>query len=252
MLQSRQAVYKESIMYVYVWKHENVPFYVGLTKAHGRTNPLNAGGRGWLCKQKLDQIGRKNVTTELHIMDTLEEGQKLERSLIEQYGRVQLGNGPLTNLRPGGDGTHGMSEAGKSALSKHMRENNPTKNIATREKIAARRNSPDVAEKFAGDNNPAKRPEVRAKLKAKWDDPAYREARIKEKIGKAKHSEEHKANLRDRLLDPANPMREYHKTLNSDPTIKAKRAAALQSPEVRARISASLKAKWAERKAIKN
>lgn len=235
-------------MYVYVWKHENVPFYVGLTKAHGRTNPLNAGGRGWLCKQKLDQIGRKNVTTELHIVDTLEEGQKLERSLIEQYGRVQLGSGPLTNLRAGGDGTHGMSDAGKVALSKHMRENNPAHKPETRAKITARMNDPDVKAKFSGENNPAKRPEVRAKIKAKWDDPAYREARIAAQTGKAIHTEEHKSALRARLLDPKNPMREYHKTLNSDPAIKAKRTASLQSPEVRARISAALKAKWAERK----
>jgi len=68
-------------------------------------------------------------------------------------------------------------------------------------------------------------------------------------VGKKKHSKEHKAKLREKLLDPNNPMREYHKTLNTDPVIKAKRTATLQSPEVRARISAKLKEKWAERKA---
>jgi hypothetical protein len=239
-------------MFVYVWKHNETPFYVGMTKTLRRTNPLNSGGRGWLCKQKLEHVGRNNVVVEIHTTETLEAAQKLEVSLIEKYGRVQLGNGPLTNLRSGGDGVHGMSDEGKKATSERMKANNPMQNPETRKKAKARMNDPDVKAKFAGDNNPAKRPEVRAKLKAKWDDPAYREARIQEKIGKAKHSEEHKANLRDRLLDPANPMREYHKTLNSDLTIKAKRAAALQSPEVRARISASLKAKWAERKAIKD
>ena len=35
-------------MFVYIWKHNETPFYVGMTKAAGRTNPLNAGGRGWL------------------------------------------------------------------------------------------------------------------------------------------------------------------------------------------------------------
>ena len=235
-------------MFVYIWKHNNTPFYIGLTKAHGRTNPLNAGGRGWLCKQTLDKVGRANVIVELHIVTTLEEGKELERSLIEKYGRVQLGTGPLTNLRSGGDGTHGMSAAGKAANSERMRLNNPTRNPATLAKLKKRMNDPDVLAKFTGDANPAKRPEVRAKLKAKWADPAYREERRIEKIGKAKHSEEHKAELRAKLLDPSNPLRDYHKTLNSDPTIKAKRTAALQSPEVRARISAALKAKWAERK----
>jgi hypothetical protein len=143
-----------------------------------------------------------------------------------------------------------MSDAGKAALSERMKANNPAHNPNTRAKITARMNAPDVKKRFTGENNPAKRPEVRAKLKAKWDDPAYKEARRLEKIGKAKHSEEHKQKLRENLLDKDNPMREYHKVLNSDPAIKAKRNAALQSVEVRAKISAALKAKWAERKAI--
>jgi hypothetical protein len=239
-------------MFVYVWKHNETPFYVGMTKNIGRTNPLNSGGRGWLCKQKLAQINRADVVVELHTTETLEAAQKLEVSLIEKYGRVQLGTGPLTNLKVGGDGWQGMSDDAKKRLSLRMTENNPTNNPETRAKITARMNDPDVKAKFAGDNNPAKRPEVRAKIKAKWDDPAYREARTQAKVGKSIHTEAHKANLRARLLNPANPMREYHKTLNSDSAIKAKRTAALQSPEVRARISASLKAKWAERKAIKN
>lgn len=236
-------------MFVYVWKHNETPFYVGMTKSLGRTNPLNSGGRGWLCKQTLTQINRAEIVTEIHHVATLEDAQNLERSLIEKYGRVQLGNGPLTNLRAGGEGMHRMSEIGKAAIKKRMQENNPMRRPEVRAKVSARMNAPDVKEKFSGLNNPAKRPEVRAKIKAKWDDPAYREARRQEKIGKAKHSEAHKQKLRDKLLDKNNPMREYHKVLNSDPAIKAKRTAALQSPEIRAKISAALKAKWAERKA---
>ena len=236
-------------MFVYIWKHNNTPFYVGLTKEHRRTNPLNAGGRGWLCRQMLEKVGRANVVAEIHTVATLEEGQKLEQSLIESIGRVQLGTGPLTNLRPGGDGTHGMSEAGRMATKKRMQENNPMHNPETKAKAVARMNAPDVKEKFLGDNNPAKRPEVREKIKAKWQDPEYRNARRAEKTGRAIHSAKHKENLRQRLLDPTNPMREYHKVLNSDLTIRAKRTTALQSEEVRAKISAKMKAVWAERKA---
>lgn len=236
-------------MFVYVWKHEGVPFYVGLTNAHRRTNPLNAGGRGWLCKQKLEAVGRGNVVSEVYAVATPEEGRRMERELIIKFGRLSLGTGTLTNLRPGGDGTETMSVDGRKATSKRMRENNPTHRPEVRAKIKARMGSPDVKERFTGDNNPAKRPEVRAKLKAKWEDPAFRAARIAEKVGKAKHSDEHKAKLRDKLLDPDNPMRDQHKVLNSDPIIKAKREAALQSPEVRAKISARLKEVWAKRRA---
>jgi hypothetical protein len=196
-------------------------------------------------------VGRNNVVVEIHSAPTAEAAQELERAFILRYGRIQLGTGPLTNLKVGGDGSPGMSAEGRAATSKRMKENNPVHRPEVRAKITARMADPDVKQRFTGDNNPAKRPEIRAKLKAKWQDPEYKEAQRKARTGLKRHTEEHKAGLRARLLDPTNPMREYHKVLNSDENIKAKRVAALQSPEVRARISASLKAKWAERKAAK-
>jgi hypothetical protein len=238
-------------MFVYIWKKpDGVPFYVGMTKAIGRTNPLNSGGRGWLCKQTLEQVGRSNVIVEIHNAPTLEAAQEQERVFILQYGRIQLGTGTLTNLRPGGDGTSGMSEAGRATLSQRMKENNPVHKPEVRAKITARMADPDVKQRFIGDNNPAKKPEARAKLKAKWQDPEYQETQRKARTGIKRHTDEHKAKLRDKLLDPTNPMREYHKVLNSDPSIKAKRVASLQSPEIRAKISARLKETWAKRKAI--
>ena len=236
--------------YVYVWKHNETPFYVGLTKSSGRTNPLNAGGRNWLCKQKLTKIGPKNVVVELHRVDTPEEAQELERSLIEKYGRIQLDTGPLTNLRLGGDGIEVMSEAGKAATSKRMKENNPMHNPVVRAKLNARMNDPDVKAKFAGNNNPAKRPEVRAKIKAKWAEPEYKAMMTEKKIGRPIHSEVEKEKRRQILLDPNHPMRDSHIKLNTDPEIKAKRIAALRTPEVQAKISASLKLAWAKRKGL--
>jgi len=237
-------------MFVYIWKHNEIPFYVGMTKSAGRANPLNSGGRGWLCKQTLEKIGGKNVVIELHTVDTLEDAQLLERSLIEKYGRIQLNTGTLTNLRPGGDGVSVMSKEGKASLSKRMKENNPMKNPETLFKLNERMKSPEIVALFSGNNNPAKRPEVREKLLAKWQDPEYKEKQRLAKIGKAIHSEEEKEKRRQKLLDPNNPMREYHKTLNTDPAIKAKRIATLRTPEVQAKISAGLKASWAKRKSL--
>lgn len=237
-------------MFVYIWKHNDTPFYVGLTKAISRTNPLNAGGRNWLCKQKLAEIGPKNVVVELHRVESAEEGQKLECSLIEKYGRIQLNNGPLTNLKVGGDGTETMSDSGRLATRERMKKNNPMQDPKVRAKLLARMNDPDVKARFAGDNNPAKRPEVREKLLAKWQDPEYKERQRAAKTGKPIHSDEEKEKRRQRLLDPTNPMREYHKVLNSDPAIKAKRVERLRSPEVQAKISAALKLSWAKRKGL--
>ena len=236
-------------MFVYIWKHPNgTPFYVGMTKSAGRANPLNSGGRGWLCKQTLAEIGPKNVIVELHIAGTVEEAQALECEFITKYGRIQLATGPLTNLKTGGGGAFSMSEEGKERIRKRMKEHNPTFNPKVRAKIKARMDSPDIKNKFMGDNNPAKRPEVRAKLKAKWQEPEFREKQRQRKLNRSIHSENTKEKLRQKLLDPQNPMREQHKILNTDPLIKAKRVTALRTPEARAKISAGLKKAWVKKK----
>ena len=239
-------------MYVYIWKTpEGQPFYVGLTKTIHRTNPRNAGGRNWLCRQKLLELGVENVVVEFHIVADIIGAQELERKLITEYGRVQLGNGPLTNLQEGGNGAHGMSDAGKESLRQHMLDpTHPIRSPEARAKQRARMKAPDVTILFSGNNNPAKRPEVRAKIKAKWQDPEFRAARIAERKGVKKHSDQFKDAARQRLLSEDNPMREYHKVLNSDPTIAAKRAATLRSPEQRTRQSEAMKAYWAKRKAV--
>jgi hypothetical protein len=237
-------------MFVYVWKHNEVPFYVGASKSSRRTNPLNSGERGWFCKQKLNEIGAKNVVVELHMVDTLDEAQILERSLIEKYGRIQLGNGTLTNLRVGGEGLKSMTDASKLATSIRMKANNPMHNPETKAKAIERMRSPEVIARYSGENNPAKRPEVQAKIRAKWQEPEFREQQRQRKLGKPIHSEESKESRKQALLDPSHPIHAFNKTLNSDPDIKEKRVAALRSPEVQAKISASLKLSWAKRKGL--
>jgi len=239
-------------MYVYIWKTpEGQPFYVGLTKSINRTNPRNAGGRNWLCRQKLSEVGVEKVVVEFHTVANIINAQELERKLITEYGRVQLGTGPLTNLQEGGNGAHGMSDTGKESLRQRMLDpTHPIRSPEARAKQRSRMKAPDVTILFSGNNNPAKRPEVRAKLKAMWANPEFRAKMIAAQSGKSKHSLEEKQRRRERLLDPLNPMREYHKVLNSDPAIAAKRAATLRSPEQRTRQSEAMKANWAKRKAV--
>jgi hypothetical protein len=221
-----------------------------MSKTARRANPLNSGGRGWLCKQTLEKIGPKNVVAELRVVETQEEAAALERSLIELYGRIQCGTGPLTNLRPGGEGVATMTAEGKAATSVRMKLNNPMHNPKTLAKAVARMRAPDVVAAYAGDKNPAKRPEVRAKLLAKWQDPEYlAKQKASRKYG-PKHTEEFKQAARDRLMKPDNPMRTAHVRLNTDPEIHKKRVAALRDPETRAKIAESMRRRWAERKAV--
>ena len=238
-------------MYVYIWKDPNsIPFYVGFTKNKRRSNPLNNGGRSWLCKQKLAKIGADRVIIELRPVTSVEEGTALECKLIAEIGRIQTGSGPLTNLTSGGEGVHLPTPEHIEKLRQAMLDpNHPIRSAESRAKISKRMHSPDVKAKFLGEANPAKRPEVREKIKAKWADPAYRSARIAEKRGRSIHTEEEKQRRREALLDPTNPMRQSHKVLNTDPTIAAKRAATLRSPEQRARQSEAMQRYWTKRKA---
>jgi hypothetical protein len=235
-------------LYVYIWKHNDTPFYVGMSKTARRANPLNSGGRGWLCRQTLEKIGPKNVVAELRVVETQEEAAALERSLIELYGRIQCGTGPLTNLRRGGEGVATMTAKGKAATSARMKSNNPMRNPEILAKAVARMRAPDVVSAYSGDKNPAKRPEVRAKLLAKWQDPEYRAKQKASRKYGPKHTEEFKQAARDRLMQPDNPMRTAHVRLNTDPKIHEKRVAALRNPETRAKIAESMKKRWAERK----
>lgn len=236
-------------MFVYVWKHGDAPFYVGMSKTRHRTNPLNAGGRGWLCKQKLEAVGPNNVVVEIHPVADVDAAMALERSLIEKYGRVQLGTGPLTNLRKGGEKGAVMSEDGRARVSKRMRENNPMHHPEVRAKVTARMQAPDTQAKLRGANNPAKRIEVREKLVAKWKDPEYRAAQTAAKTGRKKHTDEFKAAARARLLQPENPLRTTHIALNTNPEIHKKRVETLRSPEARAKKSEIMRKVWAAKKA---
>lgn len=220
-------------MYVYIWKTpEGVPFYIGLTKSKRRSNPLNEGGRNWLCRQKLSEIDAAKVIVELRPVASVEEGVVLERKLIAEIGRIQTGTGPLTNLREGGEGTQSPTPEHREKLRQAMlNPNHPSRSEAAKAKKQMRINSPDVREKFLGDANPSKRPEVRAKLKAMWEDPAYKNARIAEMTGKPKNfSEEDLA--RRSAAAKANPlMKSWGERNGKDPEFDAKRIEGIRASQ---------------------
>lgn len=249
--------------YVYIWsKPGNIPFYVGLGRTVDRWNPLTARTRNPHCKRTVMKVGLDNIS--VRVIENLSKADacRIEQTLISYYGRKDIGNGPLTNMTDGGEGIQNVSAESRKKMAKAANDQkqqrsdrisgdkNPMRNPDVYAHAVSRMNLPENIAKFSGSKNPSKRPEVRAKLKAKWEDPEYREKQRNNKIGKPIHSEESKEKRRQNLLDPNNPMREYHKVLNSDPAIKEKRVAALRSPEVQAKISAGLKLSWAKRKGL--
>jgi hypothetical protein len=220
-------------MYVYIWKdlHGN-PIYVGLTKNTRRANPLNNGGRNWLTRQKLAEVGVHNVIVELQFVDSIVAGQELERNLIEKYGRIQTGTGPLTNLREGGEGVHSPSPEHREKLRQAMLD--PSHPCRSPEAMAARKKrmqDPDVRAKFSGEANPSKKPAVREKLKAKWAEPEYRAARIKERTGATKTLSSETRSLLAKNLK-ANPlMKGWSNRNGKDPEFDAKRIAGIKAAQ---------------------
>jgi hypothetical protein len=241
-------------MYVYIWKDPNGnPFYVGLTKNIRRTNPRNNGGRNWLTRQKLEEVGVHNVIIEIRPVTSIVLAQELERKLIEEYGRIQMGTGPLTNLREGGEVVAGPTEERRKQLREAMlRPDHPSRSPEARARQKSRMNDPDVRIKFVGENNPSKRPEIRAKLKAIWQDPLYREKQRISRTGvKRKLSEETKEKLRLKLL--SNPLmkgwKKWKELASKDPELEAKRIKGIRDAQDRRREKMSDPEALAQRKA---
>lgn len=216
-------------MFVYIWKDEkNIPFYVGFTNSARRTNPRNSPKRNWLCTKKLDEVGRNHVVVELRFVDSIITGQELERKLIHEYGRIQTGTGPLTNLMPGGEGANRMPDSVKEKRRQALLDpGNPIRSAEAVAKrnlaIKKRMNQPDVKIAMQGDANFAKAPEVREKLKAVWQDPEYRAARVAERTGATKNiSPETREKMAAQVKN--NPaMKSWSERNGKDPEFEAKR-----------------------------
>jgi hypothetical protein len=224
-------------MYVYIWKDTNgVPFYVGFTKNKRRSNPRNNGGRNWLCKQKLSEVGVDKVIIELRPVFSVEEGTALECRLIAEIGRIQMGSGTLTNLTSGGEGSHAPTPEHKEKLRASLLDpKHPIHSEAAKAKQRARMKDPDVLEKFVGDANPAKRPEVRAKIKAKWQDPEFRAARTAERTGSKQNLSAEERALRSKRLKENQNMLSWGERNGKDAEFDAKRIEGIRAAQDRRR-----------------
>lgn len=271
--------------YVYIWfKPDWSPFYVGIGRTRNRWNPLyaKAKDRNEACLRVIAKYGAENIKVQRMFFDTWEDACATERSLIACFGRYEHG-GVLYNFTDGGEGNVNPSASEREA--KRLRLLNPLhpmfgwhKILNSDPEIHAKRvasiRSPEVQEKISASlNKPDKKAARLAKLRATIASPEYQALlALRRKPKPPKRSPEE--------------LREYRRNLlaerNKDPEYTAKRVAALKqasqaisdgvkqsaetrantmkTPEVQAKlrkpktaeqkqkISAALKAKWAERK----
>lgn len=220
-------------MFVYIWRDaESIPFYVGFTNSTRRTNPKNSSKRNWLCAKKLDEVGRDHVMVELRFVDSIITGQELERKLIQEFGRIQTGTGPLTNLMPGGEGANAMPDELREKRRQAMLDpNNPVRSAESVAKrnlaIKARMNDPAIKSAMQGDANFAKLPEVREKLKAVWQVPEYRAARVAERTGSTYNLSPESRDKKAVQLKANPAMKAWSERNGKDPEFDAKRVAGI-------------------------
>lgn len=238
-------------MFVYIWKDQDgAPFYVGVTKTLGRTNPRNSQKRNRFTTARLDEIGRHNVIVEIRPVESIVAGQALERKLIEEYGRIVTSGGTLTNLGPGGEGVHTWTEEHREKMRDPLRSpDHPIRSKAARDKQRQRMRDPDMQALFTGEANPAKRPEVRAKLKAIWQDPEYKARQTDSRTGLVKNfSEETRQKLASQVK--SNPgMKGWGERNGKDPEFDAKRIAGIRAAQDRRQAKMSDPEALAKRKA---
>ncbi len=107
------------------------PFYVGKGKGDRYKDEHN--GRNTHFRRKIRKIkteGLKPVPFPIDLGLTEKEAFELEIELITLIGRSNLGNGPLTNLTDGGDGTSGYKFIDKKLSASHkMRIRQSMKNV---------------------------------------------------------------------------------------------------------------------------
>lgn len=101
---------------VYGWYADGQIFYVGIGTIR-RSNSIK--GRNKRCLGKRN-IAEKNNCFEIRILQqglTFDEACDKEIELIQQYGRLDLGTGCLTNMTVGGEGNSNPSKETRKKIS---------------------------------------------------------------------------------------------------------------------------------------
>jgi hypothetical protein len=94
----------------YVYKHfrkdTNEVFYIGIGKTKRRVNSSGCRNQHW--KNIVNKVGFYYEIVEDNL--SWQQACEVERQLIKEYGRRDLGTGSLVNMTDGGDGNYNFSE----------------------------------------------------------------------------------------------------------------------------------------------
>lgn len=121
-----------AIVYRHWRKDKNEVFYVGIGKNESRAFDFLRRNKVWKGIKKRTDVDVEIVARDLTWVDACE----LEKLMIQEYGRFDLGTGRLVNMTDGGDGAFGLKHS-QETIDKRADSNRGKKRTAeTRVKIS--------------------------------------------------------------------------------------------------------------------
>jgi hypothetical protein len=103
-----------AVVYKHTRMDNGLPFYIGIGKTIKRAKSKSERNKYW--HNIVNKYGY-NIEI-LHTNISWEEACELEKQYIKQYGRSDLGLGPLVNMTDGGDGISNISDITREKMSK--------------------------------------------------------------------------------------------------------------------------------------
>lgn len=96
-----------AIVYRHWRKDKNEVFYVGIGKNESRAFDFLRRNKVWKGIKNRTEVDVEIVARDLTWVDACE----LEKLMIQEYGRFDLGTGRLVNMTDGGDGAFGLKQS---------------------------------------------------------------------------------------------------------------------------------------------
>jgi Mor family transcriptional regulator len=105
-----------AVVYKHTRMDNGLPFYIGIGKTIKRAKSKRERNKYW--HNIVNKYGY-NIEI-LHTNISWEEACELEKKYIKQYGRTDLGLGPLVNMTDGGEGVINISQESRKKIRERM------------------------------------------------------------------------------------------------------------------------------------
>lgn len=126
--------YKQQLRYVYRHRRNdtNEVFYIGIGTSKNRVYTTKKRNAFW--QNIYNKVGRSVEIIATGLTD--DEAKELEMLLIKEYGRRDLGLGPLVNMTNGGDGAVGCKRSAEAIAKTVAKTTGQKRTLETKKRIS--------------------------------------------------------------------------------------------------------------------